>query len=175
VSGTLRASPQRCNCDGGYQAPRQAKRCCRTDLQFLDMPGAVVVGCLEMDMDIAVAWRKDAAMPGRVEADNGRLDLCQLEFDLDLLMLLLFLVISILVLDSDLGDVVGGRLSLSMKGLNCRSAERSTRDHSQSDCNMSMHGVFSWSTKKNEAYCSRAQRPISEHGAPGSLNGVEDG
>jgi len=28
----------------------------------------------------------------------------------------IFLVISILVLDCDLGDVVGGRLSLSMKG-----------------------------------------------------------
>ena len=34
------------------------------------------------------------------------------------------LIISVLVLDCDLGDVVSRRLGLGMKGLNCRSAER---------------------------------------------------
>src|SRR5271165_2813300 len=52
------------------------------------MPGLTVVGRLEMDVDIAVTRRKDAAMPGRVKADNRGFDLFQLEFDLDLLMLL---------------------------------------------------------------------------------------
>jgi hypothetical protein len=60
--------------------------------------------------------------------------------------------------------VVGGRLGLGMKGLNCRSAERSTRDHCQSDGDMPIHGVLSvWflylaSTRKELGYGSRLQR-----------------
>ena len=50
------------------------------------MAGLTVVWCLEMDVDIAVTRRKDAAVPGRVKADNRSLDFRQLEFDLDLLV-----------------------------------------------------------------------------------------
>ena len=41
-----------------------------------------------MDVDITVTRREDAAMPGRVEPDNGGLDPRQLEYELDFLMLL---------------------------------------------------------------------------------------
>ena len=36
----------------------------------------------------------------------------------------IFLIVPVLLLDSNLRDVVGGRLGLGMKRLNCRSAER---------------------------------------------------
>src|SRR5208282_2903738 len=66
----------------------QAERCSVPDLELLDMAGLAVVRGLEMDVYIAVSRRKDAAMPGRVKADNGGFDVYQLEFNLDLLMLL---------------------------------------------------------------------------------------
>ena len=54
----------------------------------------------------------------------------------------IFLIISVLLLGCDLRDVVGGRLGLGMKGLNCSSAERSSRDHCQSDSDLPIHGCF---------------------------------
>src|SRR6516225_7789583 len=63
---------------------------CRSvaDLELLDMAGLVVVRGLEMDVDVAVARREDAAMSGRVKADDRGLGLCQLELDLNFFVLL---------------------------------------------------------------------------------------
>jgi hypothetical protein len=38
------------------------------------MPEIAIVRSLEMDVDITVTRREDAAMPDRVEPDNGGLD-----------------------------------------------------------------------------------------------------
>src|SRR5262245_21641488 len=50
------------------------------------MPGFSIIGHLKMDVDVAVAWREDATMLGRVKAYNGRFSLLQFEGDLNLLM-----------------------------------------------------------------------------------------
>src|SRR5208282_1435036 len=64
----------------------QAERRSVADFELLNVAGLAVVRRLEMDVYIAVTRRKDAAMPGRVKADNGGLDFCQLELYLDLLV-----------------------------------------------------------------------------------------
>jgi hypothetical protein len=64
--------------------PQEAEHRFAADLEPLDMAGLPIVRRLEMDMDVAVAGGKDAAMAGRVKADNSRLDLLQSEPDLDL-------------------------------------------------------------------------------------------
>jgi hypothetical protein len=61
-----------------------------------------------------------------------------------------------------------------MERLNCRNAERGTRDHCQSDFDMWMP-AFSPDIEEKRRTGSRAQLPILEFGAPGSLDGVEDG
>src|SRR5215470_5293093 len=74
----------------------------------------------------------------------------------------IFLIVPVLALDGNLSDVVGRWLGLSMKGLNRSRAERSTRDHCQSDGDMPTHVPPAF--LENGRYCSRPAPAATVYG-----------